>query len=118
MSIPVVPAAEGQWWTQMLVERAGGTAAPVAAEAAAVPADAVEEATPAQVAQAVREVNASLESRSVGLQFEMDEDTDRIIVKVVDRESGEVIRQIPTEEVVRIAKVLGKAPGLLVSEQA
>ena len=57
------------------------------------------------------EVNASLQSRSVGLQFEMDKDTDKVIVKVVDRASGEVIRQIPTEEVVRIAKVLGKAPG-------
>lgn len=121
MSIPVTPAAEGQWWTQMLSERTGaaaGMAAPVSPESASMPSDAVDEATPVQVAQAVREVNASLESRSVGLQFEVDKDADRVIVKVVDRESGEVIRQIPTEEVVRIAKVLGKAPGLLVSQEA
>ena len=114
MSIPVAPAAEGQQWMQMLSERTAGAAAPASAESAAV----VEEATPTQVAEAVREINTSLQSRSVGLQFELDEDTDKMIVKVVDRASGEVIRQIPSEEVVRIAKVLGKAPGLLVSQEA
>ncbi|WP_221885043.1 flagellar protein FlaG [Variovorax sp. DXTD-1] len=41
-----------------------------------------------------------------------------VIMSVVDYTSGEVIRQIPSEEVVRIAKVLGKAPGLLVSQEA
>ncbi|WP_438998418.1 flagellar protein FlaG [Variovorax beijingensis] len=116
MSIPVSPAADGPWWMQALSERTAGKAA---AEAVAAPSDAVEEAaTPVQVAQAVKEANASLHSRGVGLQFEMDEDTDRLIVRVIDRESGEVIRQIPSEEVVRIAKVLGKAPGLLVSREA
>jgi flagellar protein FlaG len=118
MSIPVAPAAEGQQWMQMLSERTAGAVAPASAESSAVPAAVVEEATPTQVAEAVREINTSLQSRSVGLQFELDEDTDKMIVKVVDRTSGEVIRQIPSEEVVRIAKVLGKAPGLLVSQEA
>jgi len=118
MSIPVAPAAEGQQWMQMLSERTAGAVAPASAESSAVPAAMVEEATPTQVAEAVREINTSLQSRSVGLQFELDEDTDKMIVKVVDRASGEVIRQIPSEEVVRIAKVLGKAPGLLVSQEA
>ena len=115
MSIPVSPAADGPWWMQALFERTAGKAA---AESVAAPSDAVDEATPAQVAEAVKEANASLHSRTVGLRFEMDEDTDKLIVKVVDRESGEVIRQIPSEEVVRIAKVLGEAPGLLVSREA
>jgi flagellar protein FlaG len=119
MSIPVAPAADnGQWWVQMLSGRPAGAGAPATAESASATADAVEAATPPQVEQAVREVNASLQSRSVGLQFEVDQDTDKLIVKVVDRASGEVIRQIPTEEVVRIARVLGKAPGLLVSQSA
>ncbi len=115
MSIPVSPAADGPWWMQVLTERTAGKAA---AESVAAPSDAVDEATPAQVAEAVREANASLHSRAVGLRFEVDEDTDKLIVKVVDRESGELIRQIPSEEVVRIARVLGKAPGLLVSREA
>lgn len=116
MSIPVAPAADRQWWMQMLAGRPAGTAATAANDAAT---SAKEEETPKQIEAAVKEVNASLESRSIGLRFHVDEDLGRVIVKVVDRESGDVIRQIPTEEVVRIAKVLqGKVPGLLVSHDA
>jgi flagellar protein FlaG len=39
-------------------------------------------------------------------------------VKVVDRASGEVIRQIPNEEVVRIAKLMREGNGLLVDQSA
>lgn len=112
--VPAIPAKESPW-TQLLVGRAAGTSAPAQTEA---PSGAVEEATPEQIEIAVREVNASLETRSISLQFEIDKDTDKVIVKVVDLTNGVVIRQIPTEEVVRIAKVMGKAPGLLVSHQA
>jgi len=37
---------------------------------------------------------------------------------VVDRASGEVIRQIPNEEVVRIAKLMNDGNGLLVDHAA
>lgn len=110
--VPAIPAKESPW-TQLLVGRA---ALPAAGAGAA--SEAVEEATPTQIETAVREVNASLASRSISLQFEIDKDTDKVIVKVVDQTSGEVIRQIPTEEVVRIAKVMGEANGLLVNQQA
>lgn len=111
--VPVIAAKESPW-TQLLAGRAAGTAA-TALEKAAEP---VEEATPTQIESAVKEVNDSLASRSISLQFEIDKDTDRVIVKVVDLTNGEVIRQIPSEEVIRIAKVMGKAPGVLVSQQA
>ena len=111
MSIPVAAATDlGPGWAQLLPGRSGA-AAP--AEEANAPAEAVDAATPAQLEQAVREANASLQLRSVGLRFEVDRDTDKLIVKVVDRDSGELIRQIPSEEAVRIAKVLGRVPGLL-----
>ena len=112
--MPAIPAKDSPW-TQLLVGRAAG--APAAAGAGET-AEAVEEATPAQIETAVHEVNAGLESRSISLQFEIDQETDKVIVKVVDQTNGVVIRQIPTEEVVRIAKVMGKAPGLLMSQQA
>jgi flagellar protein FlaG len=112
--LPPIPAKYGPW-TQLLVGRAAGAVGAAAADEAAEP---VEEATPAQVETAVQAVNAALETRSISLQFEIDKDTDKVIVKVVDQTNGVVIRQIPTEEVVRIAKVMGKAPGMLVSQQA
>jgi flagellar protein FlaG len=116
MSIPVAAATDlGPWWAQLLHGRAGA-AAP--AEEASAPAEAVEAATPAQLEQAVGEVNAALQLRSVGLRFEVDADTERLVVKVVDRDSGELIRQIPSEEALRIARVLGRAPGLLMDRSA
>lgn len=78
--------------------------------------DAVQDATPVQTENALREVNASL--KAIGLEFEVDEDTDKMVVKVIDKETGEMIRQMPSEEVIRIAKVLGKMQGMLVSETA
>ncbi|MFI5445971.1 flagellar protein FlaG [Polaromonas sp. UC242_47] len=78
--------------------------------------DAVQDATPVQTENALREVNASL--KAIGLEFEVDEDTDKMVVKVIDKETGELIRQMPSEEVIRIAKVLGKMQGMLVRETA
>jgi flagellar protein FlaG len=63
-------------------------------------------------------VNEAFALREVGLQFEVDKDTDKVIVKVVDRVSGEVIRQIPNEDVVRIAKLMSDGNGLLVNHAA
>ncbi len=51
------------------------------------------------------------------LKFEIDADLDRVIVKVVDEQSGEIIRQIPPEELLKIAKQLGEIQGLLIDRQ-
>ncbi|MGJ7487879.1 flagellar protein FlaG [Variovorax sp. LT2P21] len=115
MSHPVpASAAPESPWTQLLV---GRTAAGASAPARAVE-ETEEEATPVQVESAVRAVNAALEIRSIGIQFEIDKDIDKVIVKVIDRNTGEVIRQVPNEEVVRIAKVMGEMSGLLVDSAA
>jgi flagellar protein FlaG len=52
------------------------------------------------------------------LQFSIDEDIGVTVVKVIDTESKKVIRQIPSEEVIDIAKALDKLQGLLVKQQA
>jgi flagellar protein FlaG len=65
---------------------------------------------------ALAEVNESLRMSSIGVQFEFDKEADTMVVKVVDVESGELIRQMPSEEVVRISKALGKLQGLLVHQ--
>ncbi len=109
------PVMDNQW-TQLLVGGAAGASDAVAATAEKD--DAKEAATPVQVEQAVRQVNESLALREVGLRFEVDKETDMVVVKVVDRASGEVIRQIPNEEVVRIAKLMSDGKGLLLDHAA
>ena len=120
--VPSLPVKDSPW-TQLLAGRAAGAGAGAgagasAAASAAASEGAVDEATPVQVERAVHEVNAALVLREVGLQFEVDKDTDKLIVKVVDRASGEVIRQIPNEEVVRIARLMSEGNGLLVDQAA
>jgi flagellar protein FlaG len=37
------------------------------------------------------------------LNFSIDSGTERVVVKVIDEESGEVVRQVPPQEMLRIA---------------
>lgn len=70
---------------------------------------------------AVREAAESLKRRmSVfdrRLDFSVDHELDKVVVRVIDEGSGEVIRQIPPEEVLRAAKVIDKLIGILFDER-
>ncbi|MDO9116268.1 MAG: flagellar protein FlaG [Polaromonas sp.] len=72
----------------------------------------------AQERAALAEINQTLRMASIGVQFEFDREADTMVVKVVDVESGELIRQMPSEEVVRISRALGRLQGLLVQQTA
>ena len=56
------------------------------------------------------------------LEFSIDETTDRLVVKVVDAETEEVVRQIPSEEALALARRLqetrAEQQGLLLSTEA
>ncbi|MFP4137060.1 MAG: flagellar protein FlaG [Halomonas sp.] len=64
----------------------------------------------------VARINETL--RAFGLEFELSEVTNRPITRIVDRDSGEVIRQIPAEEVLRVAERLEELTGRLIHQQA
>jgi len=71
-----------------------------------------------QTAQSLREINKVMDALSISVQFQMDPDSKEPIIKVVDQQSGEVIRQFPSEEVVRISKALDNLKGLLFAQTA
>lgn len=72
-----------------------------------------------QLAQAVKSLNKAMETRSQGLEFSIDSDSHRTVVKVVDQKTKDVIRQIPSEEALQIAQALEQAQGgLLISQKA
>ena len=52
------------------------------------------------------------------IQYAVDENIDRILVKVLDRESGEVIREIPPKEFVYLLRQIVDFAGLLLNEVA
>jgi flagellar protein FlaG len=54
------------------------------------------------------------ESMSTGLDFAVDEDLGRVVVRIVDPETQEVIKQIPSEDALALARAMGKMRGLFV----
>lgn len=71
-----------------------------------------------QVKQAVQDINKSLKSLAQGLEFSVNTDTRQTVVKVIDRQTQEVIRQMPSEQALQIAKALDQVLGKLLSEKA
>jgi flagellar protein FlaG len=66
--------------------------------------------------QAVERMNAKMVDGGRGLAFRVDPDIGRPVVTVTNKETGEVIRQIPNEVVIRMARSINDAKGLLLNE--
>lgn len=69
-----------------------------------------------ELVEPIQRINEVMRPR--GLEFELSEETTRVITRVVDQESGEVIRQIPAEEVLKIAERLEEMQGRIISIEA
>ena len=71
-----------------------------------------------QLEAAVKQVQHVTQTLANELKFNIDQDTGKTIVKLVDTATGDVIRQIPSEEMLVIAKALDKIQGLLIKQEA
>jgi flagellar protein FlaG len=58
--------------------------------------------------EAVEELNEHVQTVQRKLQFSIDEESGRTVIKVLDPESKEVIRQIPPEEAIALARNLDR----------
>ncbi len=67
---------------------------------------------------AVKKVNDFVTSQTSDVQFLIDESTHIHVVKVVDVATQDVIRQIPSEEILQLAKSLDRLQGLIVRQKA
>lgn len=117
-------AARQQLQDEMLALIASRSASAGTLRQAAQPAPATAataaDAAPAaavQTERAVREINETMKVLSTNLRFQVDEESGRTIVKVVDGESGDVLRQIPSETALQIARSLDRLAGHLVSDR-
>jgi flagellar protein FlaG len=65
----------------------------------------------------LNDVIADLQSRMQNVQrdlsFSVDDSTGDVVVKVIDGESGKVVRQIPSEEILRLTERLDEIRSLL-----
>lgn len=104
------------------------TARPAPLEGAAAARERKPAATPAEErAPAVEAPENGPLSRAAGspaefplreLSIRMDPESKRVVVKVLDAKTGEVVRQIPPEELARLDRELGPRPGRLVEREA
>lgn len=70
------------------------------------------------IKESVQKVNDMVKTMNRELEFSVDADTNINVVKVMDSQTNEVIRQIPSEAVVQIAKALDQLQGLLIKDKA
>lgn len=83
-------------------------------------------ASSAEVKVAVEKLNTQILSLQRDLSFSVDEDSGRTVVRVIDSETGDVVRQIPTEQVLKLARQIDvilsevgdQLSGILLEEQA
>ena len=76
------------------------------------------EADPAELKQRVDELNAAMKVHASSIQFSIDNDSGRTIVKVVDTDTDTVLRQYPSKELLAISKQIDKFQGMFVKTQA
>ncbi len=70
---------------------------------------------PQEVKQAAQEINLAIKSLNDHLQFSVDNTSKSTVVKLIDGDTGEVLRQIPPEEVLRLRAYYKDHQGLLVN---
>lgn len=61
-------------------------------------------------------LNEALPSKEISLQFEVDTVLDRPIISVLDAESGEVLRQVPSREILRAIHNIDAMRGVIFDE--
>ncbi len=59
------------------------------------------------------ELNVALNSMDVKREFSIEENLNEVVVKIIDSEDKKVIRQIPTEETIRLSQNIKEMVGLL-----
>ena len=78
-------------------------------------ADSASEQKAIQPEELLNQIKSITEDGQYSVRFERNKDTEELVVKVVDSETDEVVRQIPPEELMELTKTLKELQGNLVN---
>ena len=70
-----------------------------------------------QPEELLSQIKGLTEEGAYSVRFENDDDANQLVVKIVDTESNEVIRQVPAEEVLTLSARLEELRGNIVNTQ-
>jgi flagellar protein FlaG len=87
-------------------------------KAVEAPAERSEPPSRKSVEDAVERVSKFVSQTANDISFSVDLDSGVDVVKIIDRGTREVIRQIPSEEMIALAQALDKLQGLFVRDKA
>ena len=68
--------------------------------------------------KALEFVNSNMGAWSTGMRFDMDDEAQRLVVSIIDNKTGEVLRTVPSEAVIRVAKMIVHLQGQGVNTKA
>lgn len=71
-----------------------------------------------QVQKVVRDINEQLQSIQTDLKFSVDKSTGKMVLKIVNSKTEEVVRQIPGEDALRLSTRISKLLGFIVDWNA
>ena len=91
---------------------------PVVARQSAQSAQATPEPSQADVKAAVEKVQQAVQSMASSLKFSVDQETGKSIVTLTDTETGETIRQMPSKEMIELARNIDRIQGMLLKQKA
>jgi flagellar protein FlaG len=73
---------------------------------------------PSELQAAVEKIQEFVSKAASDINFSIDEDSGRTVVKVIDRTTKDVIRQMPSQEMLDLAQAMDKLQGLLIKQKA
>lgn len=113
-SVQDVATASSRDGTQGLTAKPNGTEKAAASNAAQAEANTRQQ----QLKDALSKLNDTVQKTQPQLEFSVDSDTDLHVVKLVDKDSGEVIRQFPSKEAIELAKSIDQYTGMLIKAKS
>lgn len=81
--------------------------------------DIPQQPSPAELKNAVETLNKVMQQSNQNLEFSVDADTDKVVVRMVDTSTGQLIRQFPSEETLAISRGIEEfQQGMLLKQKA
>jgi len=72
---------------------------------------------PEQIKEVITRLQTTLQNIEPRIELSVDKELNQVIFRIVDKESGELIRQIPSEEVLELDRFFADKSGLFVEEE-
>ena len=72
---------------------------------------------PQQIKEVITRLENTLQNVEPKIELSVDEELNQVIIRILDKESGELIKQLPPEDVLELDRFFAEQSGLLVEEK-